>query len=96
MSARYALPRRMVVLAAALGALYGAAHAAGLRSCASFLSGTASAGGGVALGILYVALHFAFVIGAPTLVLAGAMLAAYEARRARNEAERGRAPIHRD
>jgi hypothetical protein len=71
---RLVSPPGFVAAALILGALYGAAHLAGLREDTTILSGTAPPGGGsAALGLVYVALHFAFVIGAPILVLAAAI-----------------------
>ena len=61
-----------------IAALYGAAHVAGLREDTTILSGTAppggEGGGAVALGLLYVVLHFAAVVGAPILALGGGLL----------------------
>jgi hypothetical protein len=64
--------RGFLVAAAVIGVLYGAANLLGLREETSFLSGTVPPGGaaGTALGLAYVALHFAWVVGAPILVLA--------------------------
>lgn len=74
---RLVSPPGFVVAALILGALYGAAHLAGLREDTTILSGSAPPGGGadaIALGLVYIALHFGFVIGAPVLVLAAAIL----------------------
>lgn len=73
-------PPGFLVATAVIGVLYGAAHLLGLREDASFLSGTAPPGGaaGVLLGLVYVALHFAWVVGAPILALGAAVLAALE------------------
>jgi hypothetical protein len=82
---RFFSPTGFVVTAVVLAVLYGAAHAAGLREDASFLSGTMPPGGaaGMALGFVYVALHFAFVLGAPALVLGAGILWLFERRSAR-------------
>lgn len=66
-------PAGFIAGALLLGALYGAAHLAGLREDTTILSGSAPPGGGSAavwLGLAYIGLHFAFVIGAPILTLA--------------------------
>jgi hypothetical protein len=64
--------RGFLVAAAVIGVLYGVAHALGLREETAILSGTVPPGGsaGVALGLAYIGLHFAWVVGAPILVLA--------------------------
>jgi hypothetical protein len=61
--------------AATIGVLYGVAHLMGLRDDACILSGTAPPGGdaGTVLGLMYVSLYFACVIGAPILVLGAAL-----------------------
>jgi hypothetical protein len=73
-------PRGFLAAAALIGALYGASRLAGLREDTAVLSGTEPAGGaaGAALGLLYVCLHFAWVLGAPILVLAAGILAVLE------------------
>jgi len=70
-------PFGFLVAAALIAACYGAAHLAGLRDDTSVLSGTAPSGS-AARGLLYVALHFAFVLAAPILALAALLLAAVE------------------
>jgi hypothetical protein len=64
--------RAFLVCAAVIGVLYGLAQLAGLREDTAILSGTSPPGGaaGAALGVGYLALHFAWVVGAPVLVLA--------------------------
>jgi hypothetical protein len=62
-------PRGFLATAAAIGVLYGLAHLAGLRDDTAILSGTAPPSGVPALGLVYVALHFAWVIGVPVLGL---------------------------
>jgi hypothetical protein len=81
---RFFSPAGFVVTALVVAGLYGAAHAAGLREDASFLSGTTPLGGaaGIALGLVYVALHFAFVLGAPALILGAGILWLLERRSA--------------
>ncbi len=69
-------PAGFLKAAAAIGVLYGAAHALGLREDTAFLSGTPPPHGtaGVALGLAYVALHFAWVVGAPVLAMGAFVL----------------------
>jgi hypothetical protein len=70
-------PSWLVKAAVVIGALYGVAHLAGLREDTAILSGTAPPGGGsdaVALGVVYVVLHFAALVGAPILVLGAGIL----------------------
>jgi hypothetical protein len=73
-------PRGFLAMAALVGALYGALHLAGIREDTAILSGTEPPGGAAsaALGLLYVCLHFAWVLGAPILVLAAGVYAAME------------------
>ena len=66
-------PRSFVVLAVVIAVLFGVAHAAGLREHTSILSGTDHAAGSATLGLLYALLYFAFVLGAPILILAAAI-----------------------
>jgi hypothetical protein len=66
-----------LILAAALGVTYGAAHALGLRETVGLLSGSMPSGQASPPWIpalAYVALHFAFVLIAPILALAAAIL----------------------
>ena len=71
-------PRGMVLAAVIVIALYGAMHALGLREDAAILSGTAPPGASgaeaVVLGLAYVIVHFAGVVGAPILIIAAALL----------------------
>ena len=69
-------PAGFLKAAAAIGVLYGVAHLLGLREDTAILSGTAPPDGaaGVALGLAYVVLHFAWVVGAPVLVLGALVL----------------------
>ncbi|MFT3768593.1 MAG: hypothetical protein QM820_24365 [Minicystis sp.] len=73
-------------MAAVIAALFAGAHVLGLRPYTAILSGTAppGAGGGEAiiLGLLYVLLYFAFVVGAPILAIAALSMWAL-ARRAK-------------
>ncbi len=80
MRVRFFSPLGFVVTAAVVSALYAAAHLFGLREDTAILSGTAPPGGaaGMALGLGYIALHFAWVIGAPILLLAAGLLWAME------------------
>jgi hypothetical protein len=66
-------PAGLAASALVLAVLYGVAHLAGMREDTTILSGSAPPGGGsadVAAGVVYILLHFAFVIGAPILALA--------------------------
>ena len=69
-------PAGFLSTAALIGALYGLGHLAGLRESTTLLSGTSPPGGagGAFLGLCYIALHFAFVVLAPILVLGAAVL----------------------
>jgi hypothetical protein len=73
--AAWVSPRGFLIGAGALVLLYGVAHVLGLRDDASILSGTAPPSGaaGLALGIGYVLLYFAAVVGAPILVVGAAV-----------------------
>ena len=92
---RLVSPAGFLAMASILGALYGAAHLGGLREDTTILSGSAPPGGGSAgalLGLAYVVLHFAFVIGAPILTLAaGVFWALARAGRKGSIARAGRA-----
>jgi hypothetical protein len=72
-------PGGFLVAAADIGVLYGLAHVAGMREDATILSGTSPGSGsaGVAFGLAYVLLHFAWVVGAPVLVLAAGVYWAF-------------------
>jgi len=78
--------RGMAAAAGVIAVLYGGAHLAGLRAYTAILSGTAPPGAdgaaGAALGLVYVALYFACVVGAPILAIAGGVMWAL-GRRAR-------------
>lgn len=78
-------PAGFLAAAVSISALYALAHLAGLRAYTTILSGSAPPGGGdpgaaTVLGLAYVALHFACVIGAPILVLAAGVLRGLERR----------------
>lgn len=65
-------PRGFVIAALVIAAISGVFHVAGFRPYVSILSGTAPPGANehaLMLGLAYVVAHFAFVIGAPILVL---------------------------
>jgi hypothetical protein len=66
----------LLKIAAAIGVLYAVAGALGLREDTAILSGTAPLHGtaGAALGLVYVLLHFSWVVGAPVLVLGALVL----------------------
>jgi hypothetical protein len=68
-------PRRLIFCAFSIVALYGALHLAGGRHQAGFLSGTPVSN--ALFGAVYVVTHFAFVVVAPILTLAGLLLALY-------------------
>lgn len=78
-------PAGLAITAAAIAALYAAMHALGLRPYTAILSGTsppgASASASLALGLVYTALHFAFVIAAPILAIAAALMGLMTRRR---------------
>jgi hypothetical protein len=75
-------PAGFLLTAALIAALYGLGHLAGLRESTTLLSGTSPPGGaaGAALGLCYIALHFAFVVLAPILALGAAVLWALSRR----------------
>ena len=66
--------KRLAITALIIAALFAALHALGLRPYAAILSGTAPPGAtgveAIVLGLAYVALYFAAVIGAPILLIA--------------------------
>jgi hypothetical protein len=68
-------PRGLVLRAALIALVYAVLHLAGGRSCAAFLSGTPVGGwAATLLGCAYVVFHFAFVIVAPILAIAAALM----------------------
>lgn len=76
-------PKGLVLRAAILAVLYGAVDALGWRESTSILCGTAPGGDprdavAILFGVAYVALHFAFVLGVPVLLIAAAILAGAE------------------
>ncbi|MGD1083357.1 MAG: hypothetical protein ABSA47_01245 [Verrucomicrobiota bacterium] len=78
-------PRGFVLRAIFIAAAFAVAHLAGLRDYTSVLAGTvgpASAGLGISifLGAAYLFLYMAFVILAPVLLLAAAILALCQRR----------------
>jgi hypothetical protein len=79
---RFFSPSGLLFRAAAIAAAFLICHALGLRQYTTIASGTAPVafGGqsvGAALGILYIASYFGFVLLAPVLVLAAGLLALY-------------------
>jgi hypothetical protein len=68
-------PRTFVVWALVIALAFGFAHAVGWREETRFLSGTPAS---VLQGLVYALLYFAFVLIAPTLVIAGGILAVLE------------------
>jgi hypothetical protein len=68
-------PLGFLALAAAIVAVFGVLHLAGLRADASILSGTAPPdAAGPLLGVSYVLAYFAAVILAPILTLAAGVM----------------------
>lgn len=69
---------KRLAIAALIIALFAALHALGLRPYAAILSGTAPPGAtgaeAIVLGLAYVALYFAAVIGAPILLIAAGVM----------------------
>lgn len=79
-------PHGLVARALLFVALYIVCETAGLRENATFLSGTQASGawnGTVVRGLLYLFAYYGFVLAAPTLLLAAAMLYAWERFRRR-------------
>jgi hypothetical protein len=77
-------PKDLVQRAVFIAVLYLAAHLAGLREFATFLSGTApvttlSWQWVAFLGAAYLIVYFAFILLAPMLLIAAALLAAWGA-----------------
>ncbi len=77
--------RYLGLRAVALVLLFGAAHLAGLRESTTFLTGTAAASGAslqssAYAGGLYILLYLGFVVLAPILALAAALLYFWERR----------------
>ncbi len=69
-------PIGFLVAAAAIAAAYGLAHLAGLRDSLAVVSG---APGPIAPALVYMALHFLFVLAVPPLVAAAGLLLALRA-----------------
>lgn len=67
-------PRGFILRALVITAGYALAHFAGLREYTTFLSGTVSPGADphttAVLGVVYLALYFAWTLGVPILLLA--------------------------
>jgi hypothetical protein len=77
-------PKDLVLRAVFIAALYLAARLAGLHEFATFLSGTApvttlSWQWVAFLGMAYLIVHFAFLLLAPILLIAAALVAAWDA-----------------
>jgi hypothetical protein len=72
-------PRGYLVRALLIAVAFALVHALGWRQETRFLSGTPAA---VVPGLIYLCLYFAFVLGAPALVLGAGIFAVME-RRAR-------------
>jgi hypothetical protein len=80
-------PRGLAARALLLAAFYAVCEVAGLRENATFLSGTQATSawsGTVWRGLLYLFAYYGFILGAPILLLAAALLAAWERRSNRN------------
>jgi hypothetical protein len=83
MTAGFFSARNFVLRSLTLAALYGLAHVAGLREYTSFLSGTSAnpeLGFYLAgfLGLVYLLLHFAFILLVPILLIAAGLLFGWE------------------
>jgi hypothetical protein len=80
-------PRGLIIRAAALTALYGIAHLAGLRQNTSILCGMSPTAGAPAsasmfLGAVYVVLYLIVTIVVPVLLIAAALLWLWDRRHA--------------
>ena len=80
---RFFSPSGLILRAALIAAAFLVCHVLGWRQYTTIASGTAPAafGGqsvGAALGILYIASYFGFVLLAPVLVLAAGLVALYQ------------------
>ena len=76
-------PKDMLVRAVAIALLFLVAHLAGLREFTSVLNGTVGStelgwGRSAMLGVGYVVLYLAFILGVPILILAAAISAALQ------------------
>lgn len=74
-------PRGLIARALLLAAIYAVCEAIGLRENATFLTGTQASGawnGTVWRGLVYLLAYHGFVLVAPILTLAAALLAAWE------------------
>ena len=74
-------PRGLAARAVLLVALYAACEVAGLRENATFISGTQATSawnGTVWRGLLYLFAYYGFVLAAPILIIAAALLAVWE------------------
>jgi hypothetical protein len=74
-------PRGLVARAVLLAAIYAVCEAAGLRENTTFLSGTQATStwnDTVWRGLVYLFAYFGFVLAAPILFIAAALLAAWE------------------
>ena len=70
------IPRAFVALALVIAAAYGLASLFGARRLTMVISGTDPGSAGAAIGgWVYVALHFAFVVGVPVLLIGAALFA---------------------
>ena len=74
-------PRGLAARAVLLAALYAVSEVSGLRENATFLSGTNAASawsGTVWRGLLHLFAYYGFVLASPILLIAAALLAAWE------------------
>ena len=76
-------PKGFLVRAFWLVVFFAVCHAAGLREHTTFLSGTAASADGnvnssAVFGMIYLCAYFGFVLVAPILVLAAAMLMSWQ------------------
>ncbi len=77
-------PRGLAARAVLLAVVYAVCEAAGLRENATFLSGTQAAdewNGTVWRGLIYLFAYYGFVLAAPILLIASALLAIWEQAR---------------
>ena len=81
-------PRGLAARAVLLGTVYAVCEVSGLRENATFLSGTQAASawsGTVWRGLLYLFAYYGFILAAPILLIAAALLATWERLAPRRE-----------
>lgn len=70
-------PKGFLIRAVLISVAYAVCHAAGLREYTTFLSGTTDGGNlnqTIVLGVTYMAVYFAFVLGVPILLIAAGVM----------------------